>query len=150
MKKIKMTMLALCSLFALNIFPAHAGNDRAITVDQLPEAAQLFLKKYFAEEQVAFAKQETDFFESTTYEVVFLSRKKVEFRKDGAWKEVDCRFSAVPAGIVPEAIVRKVGELYKDALIFEIDRDRRDIEVKLSNGLELTFDLQYNLVDIDD
>ena len=29
-------------------------------------------------------------------------------------------------------------------------RDSRDYEVKLSNGLELTFDLKFNLIDIDD
>lgn len=31
-----------------------------------------------------------------------------------------------------------------------IHRDKRDYEVKLTNGLELTFDLKFNLIDIDD
>ena len=34
--------------------------------------------------------------------------------------------------------------------VHSIDRDRRDIEVELTNGLELTFDLYYNLIDMDD
>ena len=39
---------------------------------------------------------------------------------------------------------------YPDASIVQIDRDKHDYEVKLSNGLELTFDLKFNLIDIDD
>ena len=34
--------------------------------------------------------------------------------------------------------------------IVQISRDKHDYEVKLSNGLELTFDLKFNLIDIDD
>ena len=34
--------------------------------------------------------------------------------------------------------------------IYAIDRGYRDVEVSLTNGLELTFDSNYTLVDIDD
>ena len=33
--------------------------------------------------------------------------------------------------------------------VIEIDRDKRDIELKLNNRVELTFDLKYNIIDID-
>ena len=39
---------------------------------------------------------------------------------------------------------------YPDTSVVQIDRDKRDYEVKLTNGLELTFDLKFNLIDIDD
>ena len=35
-------------------------------------------------------------------------------------------------------------------LLYIYHRDKRDYEVKLTNGLELTFDLKFNLIDIDD
>ena len=59
-----------------------------------------------------------------------------------------CRFAAVPDGIVPPQIVTYVGDIYPDAKILEIDRDKRDIELKLDIRVELAFDLQYNIIDI--
>ena len=76
--------------------------------------------------------------------------QKAEFYKDGEWKEVDCRYSSVPAAVVPAQIAQYVSGHYPDASIVQIDRDKHDYEVKLSNGLELTFDLKFNLIDIDD
>ena len=34
--------------------------------------------------------------------------------------------------------------------IVKIERDKRGYDVKLSSGMELEFDTNYNLVDIDD
>ena len=81
---------------------------------------------------------------------VFTGSAKVEFRGNGEWKEVDCRYAAVPAGIVPAPINAKVQELYPGAVVVGIDRDKRDTEVKLNNRMELTFDRNYLLMDIDD
>ena len=43
-------------------------------------------------------------------------------------------------------IQRRLNFLFR--LIFA-DRDKRDIELKLNNRVELTFDLKYNIIDID-
>ena len=39
---------------------------------------------------------------------------------------------------------------YPKNKITSIDRDRRDYEVELDNGLDLKFDLKFRLIDIDD
>lgn len=148
-KTMKKLMILLAGLFLCSAPVAYADNDKPITVDQLPEKAQQFIRQHFANEKVSLAKSERDFLE-VTYEVIFTSGMKVEFTKDGQWKDVDCRYASVPKGIVPAQITKKVQELYPEATIRQIDRDSRDYEVKLSNGLELTFDLKFNLVDIDD
>ena len=114
-----------------------------------PQKAQQFIQKHFAGEKVALAKVERDFLE-VRYEVIFTDGAKAEFYKDGEWKEVDCRYSSVPAAVVPAQIAQYVSGHYPDASIVQIDRDKHDYEVKLSNGLELTFDLKFNLIDIDD
>lgn len=146
MKKL-MILSAILVTFGINT--ACADNDKPITVTQLPQAAQQFIKTHFPKEKVAFAKLERDFLE-TTYEVLFTNSTKVEFYKDGEWKEVDCKYSTVPAKIVPAQIAQYVAQNYPDAQVVQIDRDRRDYEVKLTNGWELTFDLNFNLIDIDD
>ena len=89
-------------------------------------------------------------FLDTRYEVVFANSVKIEFLKDGEWKEVDCKYSAVPAAIVPSAIAKYVEGNYENVQIVKIDRSKREYDVDLSNGLELTFDTKFNLIDIDD
>ena len=41
------------------------------------------------------------------------------------------------------------GESLKDTVV-KIEKEIRDYEIKLDNGLEMTFDLKGNLIDIDD
>lgn len=65
-------------------------------------------------------------------------------------KEINCKYSAVPAGVIPAQILKYVSENYPDAKVLKIERDKKDYEVKLSNRWELKFDLQFNLIDIDD
>ena len=146
MKKI---MFLAAVLLTFGISKAKADDDRPITVTQLPATAQQFIKKHFPQQKVAYAKIERDFLD-TTYDVVFTDSSKLEFFKDGQWKEVDCRHTAVPAAIVPQQIRDFVTKNYPGVLITKIDRDKRDYELKISNGLELTFDLKFNLIEIDD
>lgn len=145
MKKI---LLLLVCLFSLQTV-VRADDDRPIAVTQLPASAQQFIKKHFAGNQVAFAKMEKDWF-SKSYDVTFTNGNKLEFDEKGEWTEVDCKYTSVPAAIVPKAIADYVAQNYKEVRILKIDRDTRDYEVKLSNRLELKFDLQFNLIDIDD
>lgn len=145
----KKLMILSAILFSLGIFSAKADNDRMITVNQLPQKSQEFVKQHFPNEKVAYAKFRQEFLDSK-YEVVFTNSAKIEFFKNGDWKEVDCKYSTVPAAIIPQQIATYVKQNYPDASIVKIDRDKRDYEVKLTNRLELTFDLNFNLIEIDD
>jgi hypothetical protein len=82
--------------------------------------------------------------------VVFTDGSKLEFDRRGNWTDVDCKGTQVPAGIVPQQIVDYVEANYAGATIRNIDRDTRDYEVSLSNRLELKFNMQFMLIDIDD
>lgn len=145
----KKLMILAAILFSLGTITAKADNDRMITVNQLPQKSQTFIKQHFPNEKVAYAKYERDFLDST-YEIVFTSSAKIEFFKNGDWKEVDCKYSTVPADIVPAQITAYIQQNWPDASIVKIDRDKRDYEVQLNNRLELTFDLNFNLIEIDD
>jgi len=115
----------------------------------LPDAAQQFLKQYFPKLEVSLAKEDVEI-TYKEYEVVLTDGTRIEFRSNGEWKDVDCKFSEVPAGIVPKQIVEYVKKNYPDVKIIQIDRDRRDYEVSLSNNLDLIFDMKFKLIDIDD
>ncbi len=145
MKRIILSLVVVI----MAVSTAFADNDKPITVDQLPAAAKQFISSYFSGVKISYAKMETEIF-GKNYEVVFVDGNKVEFDSKGEWTDVDCEFTQVPEAIVPQQIKNYVITNYEDVKIVEIDRDRYDYEVKLSNSLELKFDLKFNLIEIDD
>ncbi len=146
MKKFIIITLAI---FSFGILTATADHGRIIAKENLPQKAQQFIKQYFGNVKIAYAKEERGFIEKG-YEVMLADGVKLEFSRNGEWKEVDCRRSSVPTPIIPAHIMKYVKENYPDVKVLMIERDRNDYELKLSNRLELTFDTKYNIIDIDD
>ena len=124
-------------------------DERPIKFDELPTQAQSFVKEHFADEKISHVIEDKEFM-GNEYKVVFLSGTKVEFDRSGAWTEVDCRYTAVPAQLVPKAVADYVKTNYPESSIMELRREHGGCEVKLTGGLELTFNKAGKLVDIDD
>ena len=139
------------SLFILMAFvltmcmPAMADNDRVITFDRLPATAQAMLKQNFADKTPLAITADRD-----DYKVMYQSGEKVEFDKKGNWRDIECKTSQVPAALVPAQIVANVNATFPGAAITEIDQDRRGYSVKLSNGLELEYNRNFQIVELDD
>lgn len=146
MKKI---IVFLAGILFLCTIPLLADNERAVSADRMPKKARMFLMQYFPEEKVLYAKKECEFFE-VTYEVVFMNGDKVKFRGNGKWKQIDCRRRLVPPSVVPPHVSMKIQDIYPGSGIVEIERDCRKVEVKMMNGMELTFDRRGNLMGLDD
>ena len=149
MKRIIQT--ALVALVCLVTFQvsAFADNDKPISMSQLPATAQKIIKKHFSGKKVALAKMETGLFEKS-YDVVFNNGEKVEFDRKGNWTEIDCKMSSVPAALIPAKIKQYVKSTYPGAKIIQIEVDASEYEVKLSNRLEVTFNKNFQVIDIDD
>lgn len=128
---------------------AWASNDKPISPEQLPAKAKAMIEQYFPGEKIAFAKQESELFE-TRYEVVLEGSAKIEFLGNGEWEEIDCRYKAVPEALIPPQLMAEVKARYPEAQVREIKRENGRHEVKLNNGLELLFNRKFQLVDIDD
>ncbi len=147
MRKIQIFMITLVAAVA-TAFSASADTDKPIAVEQLPAKSQKFLKTYFDGIEVSFAKMETDMFDKS-YEVFFTNGSKVEFGRKGDWKEVDCQRNELPKGIVPKQISDFVQQKHPQQKIVKIDRDKRDYEIELNNGVEIKFDLQFRVIGYD-
>jgi len=146
-KNMKKWMMALVCLLGLQT-TACADNDHPISVDQLPATAQQIIKKHFAEQKVVLAKMENGLIEKS-YDVLFTNGTKIEFDRNGNWTEISCKEQAVPAALVPAAIATYVKKNYPGTSVHKIEKDRRSLEVELSNGLEITFDTRFQVTDID-
>ena len=145
MKKFIITLITVVASAAM----AFADYEEAISPDRLPAQAKEFIAQHFAGEEIVLAKIEYDY-PSNKYEVIFKGGTKVGFNNNGEWRTVECMNSPIPEALVPARIKSKAEELFPGTFIRQIDKDRRKIEVELSNRLELTFDMNLNLVDIDD
>ena len=138
----KLIFLFVC-VFSIQV--ALADNDKPINFTQLPQAAQKFVKQHFPK---AFVKMETELFDKS-YDVVFNNGDKLEFDKKGEWTEVNCKSTVVPAKVIPALIKKYVETNYPEAKVLSIERDRYDYEVKLSNFWEIKFDMNFNVIDMD-
>lgn len=108
-----------------------------ISQSELPKAAQTFLGKYFAGDNVRKAEVDQGH-RGLEYEVDLVSGAEIDFKADGDWKEVKAAHGkAVPSAIVPSAISKYVSTNFSGLEIVEIARKRGGYEVELSNGTEL-------------
>ena len=143
MKSIK-AILLLVAMMVMS-FSAKADHDQVITFDQMPEVAQALHKQYFASKVPLVMTVDWD-----DYTIRYESGEKVEFDKQGNWKEIDCRASQVPVELIPEEIKANIAATFPGAIILKIDRNRRGYEVKLNNGLEVEYSPTFQVIDIDD
>ena len=138
----------LATTIALCVGTVSADNDRPITFEQLPKEAQTFIKKNFAESNITLVKEDPGVLGSE-YDVLFGDGTKIEFNARGEWEQIKRRGKPLPEGIVPQSIVDYAHTHYPEAFITGVERDSRDYEVKLNTGIELTFDTQFNCIEID-
>lgn len=144
MKKLAL-LFAIAFAFQTAVF---ADNDKPITISQLPQPAQQFINKHFNGKSVAIAKIESGIIERS-YDVIFTNGDKLEFDRKGNWTDIDCKYSEVPAAVVPAQITDYVKKNHAGVKIIKIEREKNRHDVDLSNGWELTFDKKFNVIDID-
>ena len=125
------------------------ASDRMIKVSQLPTAAMAFIQKTFPGQGIAYAQLDFDDFRKN-YEVRLNNGTEVNFDANGTWDKVDCYNSPVPAHLIPAAIANYVKSNFAGAHIKKIDKERYGYEVELSNDLDLKFNRQGMLIEIDD
>ena len=136
--------LTLLFAFMALAFSAKADYDQVITFNQLPDQAQELLKQYFADKVPLIVTVDWD-----DYTIVYDSGEKVEFDKQGEWKEFNCRTSHVPSALIPEQIKSHIKSTFPGTTIIQLERNRRGYEVKLNNGLEVEYSPAFNVIDID-
>lgn len=150
MKKLMIFAIGVLSVTMLSAATSiMRSDDMPIKFAELPTEAQQFVGKYFGKEEVSHVMKDAEF-HGTDYKVVFVSGSKVEFDTNGNWTEIDCRYSTVPNAIVPDKIESYIKDSYAANKVVEIKRERNEWEVKLTGGLELTFNKDFQLIDIDD
>ncbi len=125
------------------------ADERPIEVSQLPKVAQEFITKNFSNQTIMYANVDRELLD-TEYTVRLEDGTKIDFNGGGQWKEISNKRTGIPQSILPNKLVGYVAKQYPEAQLISIDRDSRDYEIKLSNGIELTFTLDGKLIGYDD
>ena len=140
---------AMILVVMMTTMSACADDERLITYEQLPAAAQAKVSEFFQRTDVSYCTEEREFF-GNEFNVRLNSGWELKFDNDGELIKADAKKTALPAGLVPEPLQKYVSTTVPSAAISELKKDGRNIDVDLTNGLDLVFDLNYNFLRIDD
>ena len=148
MKRIlRILMIAIYCMVSCNMV-ANAGNNKPISVNALPAKAQTLLSQHFNGQKVMLATIETGVI-NKSYDVVLQNGTKLEFDKKGNLTEIDCKQGKVPVKLIPQAIRNYLMENYPAQAVKKLEMNKNEYEVELANGLDLTFNKHFQLIDID-
>ncbi len=78
-----------------------------------------------------------------------VSGTKIDFDARGEWTDVERPGGVVPDGLIPQPILKFVAANYPGRHVRGVERDGRNHEVSLDNGLELKFNRRFRLVETD-
>ena len=146
-RMIRVLMTVICCMMSCNM-AANAGNGKPISVDALPAKAQTLLNNHFNGQEVMLATIESGVV-SRSYDVVLQNGTKLEFDKKGNLTEINCKQGIVPALLIPQAIKNYLKDNYAGQSVKKIEMNKNEYEVELTNGLDLTFNKHFQLIDID-
>ena len=148
MKRTIQTMtIVVCCLMAY-LMPANADNNKPIQVKELPVKAHTVLTQHFTNQKVVLATIESGIIDKS-YDVVLQNGTKLEFDKKGNVTEIDCKQNPVPEKLIPQAIYTYLQDNYPEQTVRKIEINKNEYEVELSNGLDITFNKHFQVIDID-
>ena len=108
-----------------------------------------FVDTYFP--QASIRKVERD---GNKYEVELTDNTDIDFNLSFEWKKIDCDdsniYGSVPTELVPMQITDYVTTNFPGKHIDSIEKKYNGWEIELSNGLEITFDANFNVTGFDD
>lgn len=143
MKKIfALVTVVLTSLQIIN------ADDRPVTFNQLPAPAQEFITANYPDEKISYATKDDDFI-LPDYNVMLANGVKIQFEHSGALEKIESR-AGIPVELIPFQIRDYVKIHYPDAIFVEYEIGKRSYDVKLSNRLEVKFNKNFNVIEIDD
>lgn len=140
-------IITIITVAAASLFIAEAS-DKPISFSQLPPAAQSFISMNLPEEKISYVTVDDDFL-CPDYTVMFANGTKVEFKNNGALEKIES-LDGVPADIVPIQLREYVRLHYPASVITGYETGRKTYEIELSNRLDLKFNINFNLIEIDD
>lgn len=117
--------------------------------ESLPSIAKDFVSINFAESNPVNVLKDTEVFD-VEYEVRFDDGLKIEFDKNGEWKEIKNEIDCLTFGFLPKNIGIYLENNHNGFCIKEIKREFKGFKVELTSDIEIIFDKNGNFKRYDD
>ncbi len=138
MNDMKNKIFIFLTLLAGILSIQSCDDEKQISFGKLPEAAQAFVNQYFSSEEVVFVEREKDD-GKRDYKVMLANGTELDFNESGAWTSVDCKFSSLPAGLIPAAIASHIATNYPQAVPYKIEKEIGGYEISVTGGYNLLY-----------
>ena len=139
----------ISGIFALALLMTGCS-DKPVLPAQLPVPIQTFVQQNFPGQTVTFAQKDLEL-TGWKYEIFLADGTHIDFDTDDMWDKIECSLTnPVPTALIPPPVATTIQANYPDAMITKIDKERNGFEVDLANGLELKFNKQGAIVEMDD
>ena len=135
-------------IFGLLLLVTGCG-EKNVPPTQLPQEIQTFVKQYFPTQAITYAEKELEWF-TYKYDVILADGTQINFDTDNVWDKIDAKMATVPAALIPTPIATYVNTQFPAVAITKIDKERYGYDVDLANDLELKFNEQGALMEMDD
>lgn len=136
------------ALFAMALLNSGC-NDQPVAPAQLPATIQTFVQQNFPGQTISFAQKDLELF-GYKYDVFLADGTQIEFDTDDVWDKIERQAQGVPMTLVPQNIATHVQTNFPSTFIAKIDKETFGYEVELSNGLEVKFNKQGVVTEVDD
>ncbi|HEV7380628.1 MAG TPA: PepSY-like domain-containing protein [Dyadobacter sp.] len=142
--------IALTSLAFSLILLTGCDKEKVVNENEMPGGAREYVETHFPTANVQQVVKERDDLE-VTYDVILDNQVKLTFDKNGDCYDAESPLSLkLPDSVVPANVLEYVKANYADHFIVEWEKNKTDQEVKLSNRVELKFNLSGGFLRIDD
>jgi hypothetical protein len=127
-----------------------ACSDKPVMPAQLPVDITAFIQQNFPGQTISFAKKDLGI-TGWQYDVVLADGTQIDFDTDHMWDKIQCAMTtSMPTALVPALILAHLQTNFPGAMILKIDKENYGYEIELANGLELKYNQQGALMDMDD
>jgi hypothetical protein len=141
--------IALTSLVFSLLLLTGCDKEKVVNENDMPSGAREFVEAHFPSAKVQQVVKERDDLE-VTYDVILDNQVKLTFDKSGNCYDAESPASLkLPDSVIPLKVLEYVQANYPDHFIVEWEKDKTDQEVKLSNRVELKFNLSGGFLRID-
>ena len=136
-------------IFALLLLMT-ACSDKPVVPEQLPVPVKTFIQQTYPGEAITFAQKDLELL-GWKYEVFLADGTHIEFDTDDMWDKIESPMARpVPVQLIPSPIAAHLQANFPGVFVTKIDKEHNGYEVELANGMELKYNKQGILREMDD
>ena len=136
-------------IFALALLMT-ACSDKPVVLEQLPVPVKTFIQQTYPGQNITFAQKDLEL-TGWKYEVFLADGTHIEFDTDDMWDKIESPATRpVPVQLIPAPIAAHLQTNFPGVLVTKIDKDRNGYEIELATGIELKYNSQGALMEMDD